>query len=210
MFEGKSIWEVFAMGGMTMYLLLIASAVSLGVILERLVDYYKKSRLSRIDFMKVIRQDIEGHNLEKAVKKCESEKSPIAAVVLAGLKNHKHEERIISNAMERETMIETVKLEKYTSIVGTIGNIAVYVGLFGTVLGIIRSFHNISMLGSGGISVIIGGVAESLICTATGLFVAIPSVVAYNYFTKRIDNFATEMEYCSSETLDLLTTGKKS
>ena len=101
-------------------------------------------------------------------------------------------------------MVETVKLEKYTSIVGTIGNIAVYIGLFGTVLGIVRSFHNISTVGSGGISVVIGGVAEALICTATGLIVAIPAVVAYNYFMRRVDNFVTDMEYCASEMLDIL------
>jgi biopolymer transport protein ExbB len=208
MFEGKSIWDIFAMGGATMYALLICSAISLAVILERIVEYTKKSRLLRESFMKEIKELAEKGDLEGAKKLCAERKEPIAAVVFAGLKNARYNEKIIMNTMEREIMIETVKLERYTSIVGTIGNIAVYVGLFGTVLGIIRSFHNISQIGSGGISTIISGVAESLICTATGLAVAIPSVVAYNYFTKRIDNFITEMEYVSSETLDILTAGR--
>jgi len=209
MFEGKTLWQIFNMGGFTMYILLCCSVLSIGVILERLKTYYFRSRLNRAQFMAKIKADIENDNFEKAIKDCDNEDSPIASVVLAGIRNHKHEEKIISSAMEREIMVETVKLERYTSIVGTIGNIAVYIGLFGTVLGIVSSFHNIAKIGSGGISVVIGGVAESLICTATGLMVAIPAVIAYNYFARRVDNFITAMEYCASETIDILEIKKK-
>jgi biopolymer transport protein ExbB len=197
------------MGGFTMYILLFCSVLSIGVILERLRTFYFKSRLDRNSFMAKIKSLIENVDYEKAIKECEAANAPVASVMLAGLKNHKYEEKVISNAMEREIMVETVKLERYTSIVGTIGNIAVYIGLFGTVIGIVSSFHNISKIGSGGISVVIGGVAEALICTATGLLVAIPAVIAYNYFIRRVDNFVTEMEYCSSAMLDMLGTRKK-
>ena len=112
----------------------------------------------------------------------------------------------MSNAMEREITIETSDLERYIGIVGTIGNIAVYIGLFGTVLGIIRAFHDISMAGAGGMSIVIGGVAEALVCTATGLAVAIPAVIAYNYFSKRVDRFVDDMELCASELIDLIRT----
>ena len=209
MFEGKTLWQIFNMGGFTMYILLCCSVLSIGVILERLKTYYFRSRLNRAQFMAKIKADIENDNFEKAIKDCESEDSPLASVVLAGIRNHKHEEKMIASAMEREIMVETVRLERHTSIVGTIGNIAVYIGLFGTVLGIVSSFHNIAKIGSGGISVVIGGVAESLICTATGLMVAIPAVIAYNYFARRVDNFITAMEYCSSETIDILEIKKK-
>jgi len=209
MFEGKTLWQIFNMGGFTMYILLMCSVLSIGVILERIRTYYLKSKLDRKAFMSKIRANVEQKDYDKAIKESASEDAPLARIVLAGLKNHKHEEKVISNAMEREIMAETVKLERYTSIVGTIGNIAVYIGLFGTVLGIVSSFHNISKIGSGGISVVIGGVAESLICTATGLMVAIPAVIAYNYFVRRVDNFVTEMEYCSSEMIDMLGAEKK-
>ncbi len=79
-----------------------------------------------------------------------------------------------------------------------------YIGLFGTVLGIIRSFHDISLAGSGGISVVIGGVSESLIATAAGLCVAIPAVVAYNFFTRTIDKFIVEMEYALSALKEII------
>ncbi len=106
--------------------------------------------------------------------------------------------------MDREITIETIRLERYTSIVGTIGNTAVYIGLFGTVLGIIRAFHDIAAAGAGGMSIVIGGVAEALVCTAMGLLVAIPAVIAYNYFMKRVDRFINDMELCASELGDLI------
>ncbi|MFC1501242.1 MotA/TolQ/ExbB proton channel family protein [Elusimicrobiota bacterium] len=204
MFEGKTLFEIIGMGGIALYILILCSIISLGVIFDRLTTYYKKSRLSKILFMDDIRAELLKKDISNAIRLCDANDAPISAVVRAGLRKHEHEEKEISSAMEREIMVETVKLEKYTSIVGTIGNIAVYIGLFGTIIGIIRAFHNISTIGSGGISVIIGGVSEALIATATGLFVAIPAVIAYNYFVRRVDNFVTDMEYCASETLDLI------
>lgn len=207
MFEGKTIWEVINMGGFTMYMLMAASILSLGVFFERFLSYRKKT-VDRVTFMDKIRLSVEKGDIAGAVKFCETITAPVAAVALSALRQSGKDENLIANAAEREIMLETADLEKYTSIVGTIGNIAVYIGLFGTVLGIVRSFHNMSQIGSGGISVVIGGVAEALICTAAGLSVAIPAVVVYNYFLSRVDGFVMDMEYCSSATKDLLT-GKK-
>jgi biopolymer transport protein ExbB len=204
MFEGKSILDIFSMGGITMYILLICSMVSLAVIIERIVSYGKKSKPEIRILMDIVAKEISKNGVDTAIRLCGANPSPAAEVVRAGLKKHGHEEKEVSGAMEREIMVQTVLLEQYTGIVGTIGNTAVYIGLFGTVLGIIRSFHNIASVGSGGISVVIGGVAESLICTATGLLVAIPAVIAYNYFMRRVDNFIRGMEYCASETLELI------
>ncbi len=204
MFEGKTIWELINMGGVTMYALMACSVLSLGIVIERISSYRRKT-VDRVPFMDKITKSIENGEITEAVKFCESLNAPVAAVVLSALKKFGHEEKMISNATAREIMIETNKLERYTNIVGTIGNVAVYIGLFGTVLGIVRSFHNMAHVGSGGISVVIGGVAEALLCTAAGLFVAVPAVVAYNYFLRRVDGFIIEMEYCSSATTDLLT-----
>lgn len=191
------------MGGITLYILLFCSVFSLAVIIERLVTYYKKSRVNKFEFLRKVREEAERGDIEKAIRFSDNMDMPVPAVVRAGLRKFGHDEKTIQGAMEREIMAETVKLERNISIVGTIGNIAVYIGLFGTVLGIIRSFHEISVAGSGGLSVIIGGVAEALFSTATGLLVAIPAVIFYNYFVRRVDNFVTDMEYCASEILDL-------
>lgn len=209
MFEGKSILQVFTMGGVTMYVLLGCSVVSVGVILERLVNYWRKSRTGRLELLRRVRDAVTANRIDAALAACDESPSPVAMVVREGLKQHGAHAEVISSAMEREIMIETAKLEQHTSIVGTIGNIAVYIGLFGTVLGIIRSFHDISRLGSGGISIVIGGVSEALICTAAGLLVAVPAVVAYNYFIRRVDAFVIDMEYCASAMLDMLKPDRK-
>ncbi|MFH1076256.1 MAG: MotA/TolQ/ExbB proton channel family protein [Pseudomonadota bacterium] len=209
MFEGKNIWEVINMGGFIMYILITCSILSLGIFLERILSYRRKA-FDIVRFMDEIRQYIKNGDITGAIKFCKTVNAPISAVALSALEKSGQEEKLIANATEREVMLETVKLERYTTIVGTIGNIAVYIGLFGTVLGIVRSFHSMAQIGAGGISVVIGGVAEALICTAAGLLVAIPSVVAYNYFIRRIDGFVTDMGYCSSETTDLLAMRKNS
>jgi len=204
MFAGKTILEIFQIGGFTMYVLLFCSFVSVTILLERLLYYRRRTRTERTAFMLKIRRALKSSNLEKAAEICRDSLSPFSEVVNSGIELHGRSEKEISNAMEREITIETTKLERYTSIVATIGNTAVYIGLFGTVLGIIRAFHDIAAAGSGGMAIVIGGVAEALVCTATGLFVAIPAVIAYNYFTKRVDHFINDMELCASELIDLL------
>ena len=151
-----------------------------------------------------IKRALKTGNIERAMEVCKDTYAPFSNVIYSALELLDRQQREISSAMEREITIETTKLERYTSIVGTIGNTAVYIGLFGTVLGIIRAFHDIAGAGAGGMSIVIGGVAEALVCTATGLFVAIPAVIAFNYFAKRVENFINDMELCASELVDLI------
>src|SRR4030042_5326879 len=172
MFAGKTIWEILQTGGFTMYILLFCSLLSVTILLERILYYRRLSRTKRVEFMARVKKALNGGNLERAIGICRDVQTPFARVVCSGLELCDRQEKEISNAMGRETTIETTKLERYTIIVATIGNTAVYIGLFGTVLGIIRAFHDISAAGAGGMSIVIGGVAEALVCTATGLFVA--------------------------------------
>jgi biopolymer transport protein ExbB len=204
MFAGKTLLQVLAMGGFTMYILLLCSVLSLGVIIDRLASYWRKSRTQRAAFMDRIRDELKKKDLERAVEICRDIEAPFAKVVLTGLEKAGRTEKVITGVMERQITMEVGKLERLTSIVGTIGNIAVYVGLFGTVLGIIRAFHDISVAGTGGMDVVIGGVAEALITTATGLGVAVPSVVLYNYFSRRIERFVSDMQLAASEVIDLV------
>ncbi len=204
MFAGKTIWEILQTGGFTMYILLFCSLLSIAILLERIIYYRKLSKTKRAEFMTRIKRALKIGNVEKAMEICKDTDAPFSQVVFSGLELRGRPEKEISNAMEREITIETTKLERYTSIVGTIGNTAVYIGLFGTVLGIIRAFHDIAAAGTGGMSIVIGGVAEALVCTATGLFVAIPAVIAFNYFAKRVEYFIDDMELCASELIDLI------
>ena len=198
------LWTLFKSGGATIFVLILCSIVSLAIILERIFYYRKRSRVKRVEFMLSIMPEIEKGNIRKAIEICEEADTPFSRVVQSGLNLYGHNEIVVSNTMEREITIETNKLEQFISIIGTLGSTAVYIGLFGTVLGIIRAFRDISSSGSGGINVVINGIAEALVCTAAGLAVAVPAVIAYNYFVKKIDTFITDMELCTSQTMDLV------
>ena len=209
MFANKSIFEIIGAGGFTMFILILCSVVSIAVIIERLIYYYRRSRVSRFSLMEQIRKEYDLQQIHNALDMCQNIDTPTSKVAVAGLHLYGHDEKVISNAMEREITIETIKLERFTSIVATIGGTAVYIGLFGTVLGIMRAFGDIAKAGSGGMDVVTTGISESLICTAAGLLVAIPAVVAYNYFMRAIDNFVVDMELIASELIDLMCIKRK-
>ncbi|MGD0335544.1 MAG: MotA/TolQ/ExbB proton channel family protein [Candidatus Omnitrophota bacterium] len=209
MFKGKTLWQILKIGGITMYVLLFCSVVSIAIIVERILYYRRHSKIKRTDFMGDIRRAIAKGDLQEALQICRNTNTPFSMVVSIGITLYGHDETVISNSMEREITIETTKLERYTGIVGTIGSTAVYIGLFGTVLGIIRAFQDISASGAGGMNVVIGGIAEALVCTAAGLMVAVPAVIAYNFFMRRIDTFIEDMELCASEFMDMASVRKK-
>jgi biopolymer transport protein ExbB/biopolymer transport protein TolQ len=102
-------------------------------------------------------------------------------------------------------MSETlVQLKRGLGILATIGSTAPFVGLFGTVAGIINAFRNIAATGSGGMSVVSGGMAEALVTTALGIFVAIPAVVAFNLFTGKIEDFHVQMNRACTQLVNCL------
>ena len=204
MFEGKTFLDILQMGGSTMYVLLLCSLLSITIFLERLFYYRKQSRSNRSDFMSRLGEAIAAKDQGRAKEIAKEAQTPWSRVVEAGLNEYGRSEKFINGAMERQIIDETRNLERFTGIVGTIGNIGVYIGLLGTVLGIVRAFHDIAATGSGGISTVINGVAEALVCTATGLFVAIPAVIFFNYFTRRVESFTDDMQVCASELLCLL------
>lgn len=191
-------------GGVTILILLACSIFSLAIIIERMLYFKKRSKVKRADFMQRISAGLQNKDIRGILDTSKNTDTPFSQVAYAGLKLLGHNEAVISNTMEREITIETNKLERNLSVTGTIGSVAVYIGLFGTVLGIIRTFRDISASGSGGLNVVINGIAEALICTAAGLAVAVPAVIFYNYFVKRIDDFIADMELCASEVLDLI------
>ena len=204
MFEGMTLLDILRLGGSTMVVLILCSILSITIFLERILYYRKQSRISRKDLMIDLSEAIKGKDTEKARRIANETQSPCARVIEAGLKEYGSSEKAVADVMEQAIVDETRKLERLTSIVGTIGNIGLYIGLFGTVMGIIRAFHDISMTGAGGMGAVIHGVAEALLCTAMGLLVAIPAVIFFNYFTRRIEFFTDDMQLCASRLLLLL------
>jgi biopolymer transport protein ExbB len=196
-------------GGITIVILVACSILSVAIILERLIYYWRRSKVRRVDFMARVRALVQRGEIDQALGISENTDTPFAHVVYAGLSVRGHDEALMSNAMQRQITVEINNLERYTAITGTIGSVAVYIGLFGTVLGIIRAFREISASSAGGLSFVINGIAEALICTAGGLVVAVPAVVFYNYFAKRINSFTADMELCASEITDLIKNRQK-
>ena len=204
MFQNFNLWQAIKIGGPITYLLIVCSIISVAVILERFYCYYVRSHISRTRFMKHIREQLEYADIKKVLTTCHNAKTPFAAVVAAGLNAIHLDEKEITEAMERETLIQANSLQQHTALLGTIGSTAVYIGLLGTVWGIIWTFRDIAQMGAGGINVVIHGIAEALVCTAAGLVVAIPAVAAYNYFVRRVDAFVMDMELCASELVSLI------
>ena len=202
--NSSNLFVIINHGGLVVYILVFCSIISISIIFERLVYYSRLSRFKRQPFMSEIRSDIEKGDIKKALLLCDKVSAPFAKVVKAGLVLNGRNERLISQAMEREIVVETIKLERFISVSATIGSTAIYIGLLGTVLGIMRAFHDISLNGVGGINVIIGGISESLVATAAGLIVALPALISYNFFVRRIDHFVADMELSSSELVDMI------
>ena len=147
MFAGKTLWQIFASGGVTMYVLLFCSLLSLAVIIDRLWTYWSMMKVSRAGFMRRIQAMIERKDREGAIEVCRETRAPFARVAMAGLELRSRDEKLLASTLERAVTVQASRLSRLTSVVGTIGNTAVYIGLFGTVLGIIRAFRDISAMG---------------------------------------------------------------
>jgi len=204
MFEGKSIFSILNSGGGIMYVLLLCSVLTIAVILQKSLRFMKIKKSDRRGILERIKEKIASGDIEGAKIECLKDKNPYSNVIYSGLCQYGKSDTAIDSAMERWIAEEVMELEEYTGIVGTIGNTAVYIGLFGTVIGIMKAFHDISTMGQTGMSTVIIGVSEALIATATGLLVAIPSVIAFNYFMTKIDRIMKEMQLCASELSDYL------
>jgi len=203
MFQDLSFFELLAKGGWTMIVLAGFSVLSVGVMLER-GWVFRNAEKGKGPFIDQLKRALRAGNVSEAVSLCDSSPTSLASIVKSGLSCHHHGEEAMGESMEKAAMKETLYLEKNLGIIGTTGSVAPFVGLFGTVIGIIRAFHDLSLSTGGGPSVVANGIAEALVATAAGLFVAVPAVIAFNYFTHRVSRMVTEMETTASEAIDLL------
>jgi len=203
------------MGGLArgvVILLFFMSAYSIGVMIDRFMAYNAAKKQSR-QFAPAVAGALREGKLDEAVKIADRyKKSHLAKVVVAGLQEFQaHQisteipgEEIAAShrALERAEAIVHAELKRGVSGLATIASSAPFVGLFGTVAGIINAFQGISTQKSTGLGAVAGGISEALVTTAIGLFVAVPAVWAYNYFTGRIEAFDVEMGNSSSELVD--------
>jgi biopolymer transport protein ExbB len=186
----------------TMIILMACSVVALTMIFERWL-YYKHTSIDADRFFIKIKDAFRNDGIEKAISVCNSSLAPLAAVVKSGLEESNNSEAMVE-IMDAMAIEQRTKLEKNLTVLGTLGNISPLIGLFGTVIGIIRAFHSLAVSGSAGPSVISAGIAEALITTAAGLVVAVPAVVFYNYYLRRVDTIMNEIESVSKKVMVML------
>ncbi len=184
----------------TLVLLLICSVISLTFAVERWW-YYRSIRLNADGFLDALRSLIEGNKPNDALKLCEASPGPVSVLARVAISNRARAKSEVTALLSAAQIEERIKLERFLGILGTLGNTAPFIGLFGTVVGIIKAFHDLALSGSGGPSVVAAGISEALVATAAGLAVAIPSVIFYNYFSKKVKDMSATMEATSTRLL---------
>lgn len=193
-------------------ILLVMSAWSIGVMLDRWLTFTAARKQSR-QFAPLVAGALREGKLDEAIRVGESnKKSHLAKVVTAGLQEFRAHQQsggipgkkiaASKRSLERAEAIVHAELERGLSGLATIGSTAPFVGLLGTVIGIIDAFQAIHGSNTTGMSAVAGGISEALVTTALGLTVAIPAVMMFNYFTSKLKAFDVEMDNSSSELVD--------
>src|SRR5579864_3009254 len=212
-FDPMSMWGLMAWPArLVVIVLFLMSAWSIGVMIDRLIAYNGARKQSR-QFAPAVAGALREGKLDEAIKIGDRyNKSHLAKVVVAGLQEFRahqlsseipgEEIEASKRALERAEAIVHAELKRGVSSLATIGSTSPFVGLFGTVVGIINAFSSISNEKSTGLAAVSGGISEALVTTAIGLFVAIPAVWMFNFFTNRIEAFDVEMGNSSSELID--------
>ena len=221
-------WDLRSMWGSmsivakaVVFILFILSAWSLGVMIDRALMYSAARKQSRV-FVQQVAGALREGKLDEAISIAErNKKSHIAKVVATGLSEFQSASAQVSEAevveaakrgLDRSIAIVHADMKRGLSGLATIGSTAPFVGLFGTVVGIINAFKGIEAEKATGLSAVAGGISEALVTTALGLLVAVPAVWAFNYFTNKVEAFDVEMDNSSMELINYFITrrgGKK-
>ncbi|HEX9121483.1 MAG TPA: MotA/TolQ/ExbB proton channel family protein [Terriglobales bacterium] len=217
--EGEISWDPIALwkqmgllAKLVVVVLFIMSGWSIGVMIDRWMAFSAARKQSRA-FAPAVAGALREGKIDEAIRVAErNKKSHLAKVVTAGLQEFKaHGEsteipgeqiEASKRALERAEAIVHAELKRGLGGLATIGATAPFVGLFGTVVGIINAFKGIQSQKATGLGAVAGGISEALVTTAVGLFVAIPAVMMYNYLSGRVEAFDVEMDNSSSELVD--------
>lgn len=213
-----SIFSLFVQAGLVvklvMLLLLIASVISWTFIVQRYL-VFKKAHQEVPEFEKQFWSGTDLSALYATLKETEDEVNGLSLIFLAGFTEFtklRKQSGVDANAvmegaqraMRAAQARETVRLEKHLSFMATVGSISPYVGLFGTVWGIMNSFHGLGQVQQATIAMVAPGISEALVATAMGLFAAIPAVIAYNRYASQMDRLLSHYEHFQEEFSSIL------
>jgi len=200
-FQGN-LKDILVSGGATLAFLILLSVYSFALIWERW-RFFKNSLAGMDAFLMKVRKGLREDNLAQTLTAGRSYKGLATSVVTASLVGSANRQERKRQA-DRATDQAVASLEEKLNTIATIASTAPFIGLFGTVIGVIRAFHDLAGAANSGPGIVAIGISEALVCTATGLLVAIPAVWAYNYFTHRAEKFSDEMNWISEEIIEHL------
>lgn len=205
-----SIIELFNAGGLVMWPLLICSLVAVAITIERLFAL-RRANLLNPTVVERIAGLAEGGRLDRALAFCKENPGMFSGIIASGLEMADLGEResAAKEAVEDAGRHESVKLSRYLGTLGTIVGISPLLGLFGTVIGMIDVFKTIAESGAGQAAALSSGISQALITTATGLLVAIPSLVAYNFLNEKVTYIVSDLESESIRVLRAVYRGEK-
>ena len=199
-----SFWNVIKTGGVAMYLIVALSVLAVAVAIERLAALWRFLDRAR-KLADTVNRCLGRGALAEARAACERSQSPLADVFLVGFERlGRSTQDHLESAVDRARQRITLELKSRLWILGTIGATAPFVGLYGTVVGIMEAFRSIAEHGGGGFTVVSKGISEALVTTAAGIAVADEAVMIYNYFNQRLARTAVELKLLVDEFLEAL------
>jgi len=188
--DAQQLLDLLYLGRLTVYPLGVASLLVLAIVFERVWRFrgieQGTRQLTRESIEALIRRDV-----ETARSLCEKAKTPISELYLEAMRWQNIALDDLEGILATSRQELTQDLKRGLWVVGTIGSLAPYVGLFGTVIGIIRAFQDMAEHGAGGFEVVAAGISEALVATAAGLFVAIVALMFFNYLQVRVGAIAS-------------------
>jgi biopolymer transport protein ExbB len=197
----KNIMNFLAKGGITMIPLFLCSIAALAVAIEKAISLRRRKVI--VPEVVSVLENIKGTNdFGLAVSICEKHHGPFANVIRLSLENYRLPREELKEALLDQGRQEVHRLERGLGVLETVAGIAPMLGLLGTVLGILKVFQIISVMGVGQAAALAGGISEALITTIAGLFIGIPALVAYNYFANRAETLVLEIEKYSNRLLN--------
>ena len=186
-----------------MYPLLICSILVIAISIERYWALDPKKVAPRQQTGEVWKL-IKDNQLNKENLKKVRQSSDLGQILAAGLSNSKMGREVMKDSIEEAAARVVHELEKFLAILGTIAAIAPLLGLLGTVIGMIKVFTALNLEGAGNAGALAGGISEALITTAAGLIVAIPAMIAYRFYVRRVDSLVVQMEQDAIKLVDAL------
>jgi len=205
-----SLPELLSGGGLMLWLILLCSAVSVAVFIERVLHCHR-SQINSTEFLNGVRTVLKRNNVVEALSICDATHGPVARLVKTAILNRDHGRERVREALEEAGLAEVPQLERRLNLLATIAQLAPLMGLLGTVLGFIRTFMQMQNDGlHAHVGQLSNGVWQALICTAAGLAVAIPAHAGYNYLVSRINSIVLDMERAATEVVNIVTEGAPS